>query len=369
MIPTIKGSMPYLTPDMLEKSDAKLQDCQLSDILPQLEPFKIYISKKEDKEIGLYHDMIGQNKKKQLQMLTPCNTSGNISKGGVNINIQTEHGNTQIKDDIFIDAIYSFQPNIILLKGEETTPNDSISRIKKIQTKNSTWITNLSNKLKITKNNITYNPQIVIQIDGGIDKKCRQDDIQRYTTQIEKIKIDINGFFIGSIKSIEDNTIRKDILKLSLEILPTKSLRIVQLYGSFIEILDCISHGIDICSITKPQDITEKNIAIQIPSTLNEWKILQENKDISCFQLCLFDEKFLQDSDPIQKDCKCYACIYHTRSYVSHLINTHEILANVLLLMHNLHAYDNFFKLIRDCIKDNTLNDLYSVVNALFSID
>lgn len=53
---------------------------------------------------------------------------------------------------------------------------------------------------------------------------------------------------------------------------------------------------------------------------------------------------------PLQEDCKCYACRCHHRAYVQHLLSAKEMLAWVLLQIHNHHVIDDFFQGVRESI-------------------
>ncbi len=55
--------------------------------------------------------------------------------------------------------------------------------------------------------------------------------------------------------------------------------------------------------------------------------------------LDLWDEKFFEDFTSLTAGCGCHACKNYTRSYIHHLLKSHEMLAGVLLMMHNLHQY------------------------------
>ena len=41
--------------------------------------------------------------------------------------------------------------------------------------------------------------------------------------------------------------------------------------------------------------------------------------------------RYKMDKSPLAVGCKCHTCTQHTRAYVHHLLNTHEMLADVLL--------------------------------------
>lgn len=55
--------------------------------------------------------------------------------------------------------------------------------------------------------------------------------------------------------------------------------------------------------------------------------------------LDLWDDKYFEDFEAIAGGCPCPTCKNYKRSYVHHLLKSHEMLAGVLLMMHNLNQY------------------------------
>jgi len=82
--------------------------------------------------------------------------------------------------------------------------------------------------------------------------------------------------------------------------------------------------------------------------------------------------RFEEDRRPLVVGCTCYTCTRHTRAYVRHLLNTHEMTGDILLMMsvrplppagrasckspcrcaysHNVHHYMSMFASIRRAI-------------------
>jgi queuine tRNA-ribosyltransferase subunit QTRTD1 len=55
--------------------------------------------------------------------------------------------------------------------------------------------------------------------------------------------------------------------------------------------------------------------------------------------------------------CTCFACRNHTRAYVHHLLHTHEMLASVLLEIHNTHWWLGFFESMREAVVAGQLGE------------
>ncbi len=62
-----------------------------------------------------------------------------------------------------------------------------------------------------------------------------------------------------------------------------------------------------------------------------------------------------QDSRPLVPGCSCFACTNHSRAYIHHLLHTHELLAGVLLELHNSHWWLQFFGVIQGAIRAGRL--------------
>ena len=65
----------------------------------------------------------------------------------------------------------------------------------------------------------------------------------------------------------------------------------------------------------------------------------------------MWSSTFSTDVSPLQEDCECYTCTNHHRAFVQHLLNAKEMLAWVLLQLHNHYIMDKFFAGARDSIQ------------------
>ena len=62
------------------------------------------------------------------------------------------------------------------------------------------------------------------------------------------------------------------------------------------------------------------------------------------------------DLSALVHDCECYTCTNHHRAYVQHLLAAKEMLAWVLLQIHNHHIMDLFFAGVRNSISNGTFD-------------
>jgi queuine tRNA-ribosyltransferase subunit QTRTD1 len=104
------------------------------------------------------------------------------------------------------------------------------------------------------------------------------------------------------------------------------------------DVLQAVSFGVDIINSDYPDLVTEHGCALIFPlsfsflsQTSSEGK---EEGEGDSYKMNLWDKKYQRDSSPILPHCSCFACTNHTRAYIHHLLNTHELLAPILLSMY-----------------------------------
>ncbi|KAI9190482.1 Queuine tRNA-ribosyltransferase subunit qtrtd1 [Blastocladiella emersonii ATCC 22665] len=74
--------------------------------------------------------------------------------------------------------------------------------------------------------------------------------------------------------------------------------------------------------------------------------------------------EFRTDTTPLLTGCECWACAKHTRAYVFHLLDCHEMLGWTLLAIHNVHQLDAFLASIRAAIDTNVGAAAQAAVDA-----
>ncbi|GLI59310.1 hypothetical protein VaNZ11_001164 [Volvox africanus] len=71
----------------------------------------------------------------------------------------------------------------------------------------------------------------------------------------------------------------------------------------------------------------------------------------------LWSTSYRLDKGPLLPGCGCFACRRHSRAYVHHLLNTHEMLGDVLLEAHNTGHINAFLQAIREAITEGRFEE------------
>ena len=69
--------------------------------------------------------------------------------------------------------------------------------------------------------------------------------------------------------------------------------------------------------------------------------------------------KYQKDNSPIDIKCKNFSLNKYSKNYLNHLFNTNEILASMLLTLHNINFYQELMDSIRMHIKNGTFDDFH----------
>jgi queuine tRNA-ribosyltransferase len=74
--------------------------------------------------------------------------------------------------------------------------------------------------------------------------------------------------------------------------------------------------------------------------------------------------KYKEDFTPLDDKCNCYCCKNYTKAYLRHLINVNEMLASMLLSLHNITYLQNLMKGMREAIFADCLTEFTEQVYA-----
>ena len=71
------------------------------------------------------------------------------------------------------------------------------------------------------------------------------------------------------------------------------------------------------------------------------------------------NNKYQSDNTPLDYDCKKFDLNKYSKNYLNHLFNTNEILASMLLTLHNINFYQELMSAIRKNISEGTFDQFH----------
>uniref|UniRef100_UPI00398EF6B0 queuine tRNA-ribosyltransferase accessory subunit 2 isoform X2 n=1 Tax=Pristiophorus japonicus TaxID=55135 RepID=UPI00398EF6B0 len=337
----------------------------------------------------------------------PCPSGYNTNK---TVSVWGGGGRIELTSSKFMAIQQAFKPDWYqcMADGEPLPPGAPRKRVKKSVDRTLGF---LDDCLKVHQNSeVLKNTEIIGVVEGG--------DIleERLRSVRETIKRPVGGFLLDGFQGADmpDDPKLNLISSVTTE-LPEDKPRLIHGIGKPDEVLECISRGVDLFEGFFPYQMTEQGRALtfhfkykmdpeteekslvvplhqmqdqQLTSAYTMMTIEQceENHTHSMlerngcgdneisnkasgsegkmtpFTIDLKSEQFRADFSPLVEDCSCYSCKNHTRAYLYHLLVTNELLAGVLLMIHNLHHYFGFFQSIRDALRDDKIQQLKELI-------
>lgn len=278
---------------------------------------------------------------------------------------ETHTGKVRITPSVFMKFIEASRPNFFATLSDHVSGFASRSRAHKSVERSLKWIDEcirirenftLSKDVGNKGNTIIENqnkgsslprklPLIFASIEGGMHPEKR-----KYYAQ-EMGKRSVDGFLISGLGCGEPPSERCTLIKTILDNISSHQIdkpRIISGLGRPIEIIKAVECGIDLFTTSYPYQLALLGYA----STYALHPGSAKNK--ICDKINLRDCKYADDTRSLLAGCECMVCQKHTRAYIHHLLNVHEMLGHTLLSLHNVHHCLCFMSSIRVSIHKGT---------------
>jgi len=174
-------------------------------------------------------------------------------------------------------------------------------------------------------------------IQGGLNKNLRLNSLDKLAN------IDFDGYAMGGLAVGESQEQMFNILNETVNYMPKKKPRYLMGVGTPSDILGAVKSGIDMFDCVMPTRSGRTGLAFTWEGKLN-----------------LRNAKYQKDKTPLDVNITLRNLKMYSKSYLNHLIKTNEILASMLISLHNINFYQQFMSKIRKEIKKGTFNNFYN---------
>ncbi|XP_015059607.1 queuine tRNA-ribosyltransferase accessory subunit 2-like isoform X2 [Solanum pennellii] len=338
LLTTRKGLPVYIPPDHLPSLPSP--DSNLLHFSPL--HFLEGISLKAISNIGGLHPLLGLHD--HIMVAVPRDSIISIpdhdSTNRIGASFETPCGRMLIKPADYMEMISSMRPNLWATLADEVPAWVSEKRNKASVERTLKWLDEC-----ITSN--STDGAVLGSVVGGSRVEQRRSCAQ------EVARRNVEGFWIGGFGLGESMEERNPLLNAVMDSLPEQKPRLISGLG-LPEVLQGVAAGVDLFDSTYIYDLTLGGFALTFPLESIEKQVTkyQPNSNSGCdgTKINLKATMYRKDTSPIVDNCKCYTCQNHTKAYINHLLNVHEMLAHILLEMHNTHHFLGFFRSIREAI-------------------
>jgi queuine tRNA-ribosyltransferase len=174
-------------------------------------------------------------------------------------------------------------------------------------------------------------------VQGGLFNDLRVKSLN------ELIKIDFDGYALGGLAVGETQKEMFEILDNIKEHMPENKPRYLMGVGTPSDILGAVKRGIDMFDCVLPTRSGRTGLAFTWQGRIN-----------------IKNNKIKKDNEPLDINCKNLSLNKYSKNYLNHLFNTNEILASMLLTLHNVNFYQELMSSIRANINNGTFDEFHN---------
>jgi len=150
-------------------------------------------------------------------------------------------------------------------------------------------------------------------IQGSLYKDLREKSAQQI------IELDFPGYAIGGLSVGEPKPLMYDMLEHTVPFMPKEKPRYLMGVGSPDCLIEGVIRGVDMFDCVLPTRVARNGLAMTCRG-----KVMLRNA------------VYQNDFDPLDPECDCYTCSNFSRAYLRHLVKAGEILASMLITLHNI---------------------------------
>lgn len=136
------------------------------------------------------------------------------------------------------------------------------------------------------------------------------------------VAMEFDGYAIGGVSVGEPEPEMMRAVELSEPHLPANKARYAMGLGTPAQMVELVARGVDLFDCVLPTRVARNGTAFTARGTY-----------------AVKGGAVKADFGPLEEGCTCFACRHHTRAYIRHLLNVHEILGLRLVSIHNSHFY------------------------------
>ena len=174
-------------------------------------------------------------------------------------------------------------------------------------------------------------------VQGGLFNDLRQKSLSGL------MKIGFDGYALGGLAVGESQNEMFQVLDNIKHELPVDKPHYLMGVGTPSDILGSVKRGIDMFDCVLPTRSGRTGLAFTWEGRIN-----------------IKNNKYHNDNSPLDPQCDNLNLNKYSKNYLNHLFNTNEILASMLLTLHNINFYQELMCAIRKNINNGTFDEFHN---------
>jgi len=248
----------------------------------------------------------------------------------------------------YVEFVRAAAPDVcVALCDGDTPPDASKKRISKAVKNTLDFLDTCVERKSELKDT-----SLIAAVEGGRDLAARKFSAKETANRpVQGFLLD--GFHGGGEKAEDLPWLEiADIFRETVAVLPKDKPRFYFGPARPDLVFELVGAGVDVFDASYAHLVTDRQRALVFNNVFKKDRVV--DKCISSkeyrFDIELADPSLRLDMTPLVEGCTCYTCRKFSRAYLHHLVVVKEMLAGILLTLHNLHHYLTFFASLREAI-------------------
>ncbi|MEA3360111.1 MAG: tRNA guanosine(34) transglycosylase Tgt [Thermodesulfobacteriota bacterium] len=218
--------------------------------------------------------------------------------------------------------------DIIMMLDECTSPLHNYQYTKEAMARTHRWSLRALEEFQLS----SFNSQALFGIvQGGAYKDLRLESAQFISEQ------DFNGYAIGGLLGDSKKDMH-EVLDWVMPLLKKNRPRHLLGIGEIDDIFEIVSRGIDLFDCIFPTKLAKTGTVF--------------TKRGKRYRIHLLNNRYKDDTRPIDEECNCYTCCNYSKGYIRHLFKIKDPFAVRLAAIHNLSFIESLMRHIRMAIRE-----------------
>ena len=173
-------------------------------------------------------------------------------------------------------------------------------------------------------------------VQGGLFNDLREQSLK------ELVNIQFDGYALGGLAVGESQKEMFEVLDHIKLLMPEDKPRYLMGVGTPSDIIGSVKRGIDMFDCVLPTRSGRTGLAFTWNGRVN-----------------IRNSKYQNDNTPLDENCSNLDLNKYSKNYLNHLFNTNEILASMILTLHNINFYQELMSSIRRNINSGTFDQFH----------
>jgi len=284
----------------------------------------------------------------------PARFNAVIPATNAGIQLDTAGGRRSLTPAMYQQLVESLRPDLCFALSEELASPEAgrKSRCRTAVRRTLEWA-----RESLGSATATPTPTLAV-VSGGWDLEsrivCVSQLVEHHLRSPALAGFSVGGLGLGESEAERDVIMREVLARVPEEREDGKGalVRHVGGMGTPEAVLHGVRRGIDLFDSSYAAQATLQGAALVFPVTEAEEEVAEDADFGDGEKVMLRSPSLKRDVRPILPGCACSTCSRpHTRAYLHHLLETHEITGTTLLSAHNMHHFARFMDAVRGAVK------------------